>query len=399
MPIYERIYAKDGKSQGVWWFGFWWNGQHIQRSTKLKVGPKKNRQAAKDTEAAYRTALAKGEAGIYERKPAPIFAEFAKQFKKSVETQCAAKPSTVEFYFSKLDRLLEFTPLAQACLDQIDEAMIASYVQHRRAVLHNDKPISPASVNRELATLRKALRLAHEWRIINRVPRIRMLPGERIREFVLSRDQERIYLEFAPSPLKDAAVLMLDTGLRVGEVLALEWRDVTLSTVPAAPHGFLSIRRGKTANARRFIPLTSRACSMFEARKAESKGQWVFPDGSGIAPLSRFTLRDQHVKIRQMMKLPGDAVIHALRHTCLTRLGEAGADAFSIMRLAGHSTVTVSQKYVHPSAEALGLAIQRLEAMNARDKEKLSETPKTDLLTTVPTTVELVDIDHAEQVI
>lgn len=363
------------------------------------MGSKRNRQSAKDMEAAHRAALAKGEVGLGERKAVPLFAEFAKQFKKSVETQCAAKPSTVEFYFSKLDRLLEFTPLAQACLDQIDEAMIASYVQHRRAVLHGDKPISPASVNRELATLRKALRLAHEWRIINRVPRIRMLPGERTREFVLSRDQERIYLEFAPQPLKDAAVLMLDTGLRVGEVLALEWRDVTLSTVPGAPHGFLSIRHGKTANARRFIPITSRVRTMFEDRKIESKGQWVFPDSSGVAPLSRFTLRDQHTKIRQTMKLPTDAVIHSLRHTALTRLGEAGADAFSIMRLAGHSTVTVSQKYVHPSAEALGLAIQRLEAMNDRDKEKLSETPTTALLTTVPTTVELADVDHANQVI
>ncbi len=134
-----------------------------------------------DAEAAYRSALAKGEIGIGERKVVPAFTEFADQFRKSVETQCAAKPSTVEFYFSKLDRLLEFTPLAQARLEQIDEAMIASYVQHRRAVLHNDKPISLASVNRELATLRKALRLAQEWRIINRVPRISMLPGERTR--------------------------------------------------------------------------------------------------------------------------------------------------------------------------------------------------------------------------
>jgi site-specific recombinase XerD len=36
-----------------------------------------------------------------------------------------------------------------------------------------------------------------------------------------------------------------------------------------------------------------------------------------------------------------------------TRLGESGADAFTIMRVMGHSTVTVSQKYVHPSPEAL----------------------------------------------
>ena len=46
----------------------------------------------------------------------------------------------------------------------------------------------------------------------------------------------------------------------------------------------------------------------------------------------------------------------------LTRLGEAGADAFTIMRIAGHSSVTVSQRYVHPSPEALERAFERLEA-------------------------------------
>jgi site-specific recombinase XerD len=45
-------------------------------------------------------------------------------------------------------------------------------------------------------------------------------------------------------------------------------------------------------------------------------------------------------------------------------MGEAGADAFTIMRLAGHSTVVVSQRYVHPSPEALERAFELLENLN-----------------------------------
>ena len=48
------------------------------------------------------------------------------------------------------------------------------------------------------------------------------------------------------------------------------------------------------------------------------------------------------------------------------RLGESGADAFTIMRLMGYSTVTVSQRYVHPSPEAVELAYERMTAMNLR---------------------------------
>jgi hypothetical protein len=68
-------------------------------------------------------------------------------------------------------------------------------------------------VNRELATLSRALRLAHEWKLIDRIPRLRRLPGEKNRDFVLSYRFEQKYFSVAPQPLRDAALLMVDTEL------------------------------------------------------------------------------------------------------------------------------------------------------------------------------------------
>jgi hypothetical protein len=48
----------------------------------------------------------------------------------------------------------------------------------------------------------------------------------------------------------------------------------------------------------------------------------------------------------------------------LARLGESGADAFTIMRITGHSSVTVSQRYVRPSPESLERAFERPDAIN-----------------------------------
>jgi len=110
-----------------------------------------------------------------------------------------------------LARLLDFEPLVSARLDSIEEELIERFVQRR------NEQVSPASVNRALATLRKLLRLAQEWRLIDRVPRIRLLPGERNREFVLSHAQEQIYLVATSQPLREFAILDLDTGLRVSE--------------------------------------------------------------------------------------------------------------------------------------------------------------------------------------
>ena len=302
-------------------------------------------------------------------------------------------------YAMKLARLLEFEPLANARLDSIDEALIAAFVQWRSAqpsraghnrkrprALAAEKPISPASVNRELATLRRLLRMAHEWQLVNRVPRIRLLRGERNRTFTLSHAQERLYLEMAEQPLKDAALLMLDTGLRLGEVLSLEWQDVHLQPIGAARFGYIHVPEGKSVNARRNLSLTPRVRALLESRQTSRQSVWVFTNEPATGPLSLYTLEAQHKRMKAVLRLPADAVIHSFRHTFGTRLGETGADAFTIMRAMGHSSVVVSQKYVHPTPEAMERAFERLNAANEKALASLPGSSKPALPTTISTT-------------
>ena len=60
---------------------------------------------------------------------------------------------------------------------------------------------------------------------------------------------------------------------------------------------------------------------------------------------------------------PADFVMHSLRHTMLSRLGEC-VDAFTIMRIARHSIV-VSRRYIHPTPEAVELGFERLKRSGA----------------------------------
>ncbi len=238
--------------------------------------------------------------------------------------------------------------------------------------------LAKESVNRELATLRRMLRLAHEWREIERVPRIRLLSGERIRDFVLSRKQEEIYLAACPEPLNDIAVLILETGLRIGEALRLEWGDITLAPVNGARFGFLRVREGKSKNACRVIPLTDRAAAVLRKRAKYSCSQFVFANregktclGTSINHLHRNACAPKVEGVRRPI-FPADFVLHSLRHTMLTRLGESGVDAFTIMRIAGHSSIVVSQRYIHPTPEAVERAFERLQLSGA----SLSKKPK-----------------------
>lgn len=357
--VYRRQ-KTDGTDYPHYWYRFKRNGVQIRVNTKQG-----NKRAAEELEAAHRTRLAKGEAGLRDGRDVPTLKKFEKQFVAAIETRSAAKPLTVSFYKSKFKSLLAFAPLANSRIDRIEEALIEKYVQHRRAA------VGPASTNRELATLRRALRLAQEWKVINRVPRIRMLPGERVREFVLIRASEPAYLDACPSPLKEIATLMLDTGLRPGEALALEWTDARLRE--RDNRNYLQIRSGKSKNAKRAIPLTPRATELLREMSGSAVDRFVF--SSVGRPYSGPHIDHLHQEVRDRLRREhpregwdGDFVPHSLRHTFGTRLGEAGADAFTIMKLMGHSTVTVSQRYVHPSTDALERAIDKLSGSDAANR-------------------------------
>jgi len=118
---------------------------------------------------------------------------------------------------------------------------------------------------------------------------------------------------------------------------------------------------------------------------------WVFGEESA-KPMLASSLDHAHRKLRESLRLPGELVLHSLRHTYGARLGEAGADAFTIMRLMGHSSVTVSQRYVHPTPEALERAVDGLEAMATGS---LAEGSKRLLPATVPATLpEPMPVSH-----
>lgn len=349
------------KRGDVYWYEFVFCGQRIRESTKQG-----NKRVAMEMQAARRTELAKGTVGIHSRKPAPTLRDFAPRIIEAIENQCADKPHTVSFYKAKLRKLLAHEPLAGSKVDAIDESVIERYIQARvRSKSRYGRPLSPASVNRELATLRRVLRLAHEWKEIQRVPKIKLLRGERNREFVLPASQESEYLEACPEPLKHIAPLLLDTGLRISEALSLEWPQVHLKPASRAKFGYLTVlsRKAKGRKSRN-VPLSERVVAILSSFSASARPSGLVFHRADNRPFSGSKLDQQHERVRKTLKLSREFVLHSLRHTFGTRLGESGADAFTIMRLMGHSSVTVSQQYVHPSPEALELAFERLTVMN-----------------------------------
>ena len=125
---------------------------------------------------------------------------------------------------------------------------------------------------------------------------------------------------------------------------------------------------------------------MLAARAARIDSSWVFSGKKG-RPLRVTSLDPMHWKARTTIRLPKDCVLPSLCHTMLTGLGETGADVFTIVRISGQSNVTVSQRYGHPTPEAMERAFQRLEALNEKASGRLPEAQKRRLPVTVPATL------------
>ncbi len=344
----------------VYWYDFKFNGERKFGSTKST-----NLEAARKIQSKLRTDLALGNVGLAQIGTSPVFRKFAEGiFIEAVEVRSKGKPRTVQFYKEKLRRLLEFEPLASARLHMIEGDLLERYIQFRAK-----KGRKPAAINRELATLRKSLNLAHEWKLIARRPKIRLLPGEVGRDFVVSHDLEKAYLDAAPEPLKGVALLILDTGLRLNEALSLKWDDLA-RTADGELH-YLTVRDGKSINARRSVRLSDRCRAMLDLRRRfYPDSPWVFPGQRKGKHLTVWGLDAIHARVRRdTMKegvavFPATFVIHSLRHTFGSRLGETGANPYQIMKLMGHSSLTVSQKYVHPTAGGLEAVMKGLERMN-----------------------------------
>ena len=214
-------------------------------------------------------------------------------------------------------------------------------------------------MNSSLRVLRRILGLAVEWGTLQSAPKIKKPPGERHREHVVSFEEEARYLAAASELLGSVATVLADTGMRPEECFRLRWEAIAWVN---GRHGTLLVTHGKTAAARRLLPLTPRVRSILETRwqrAAKPVEGWVWPAPTCSGHVEPSSIKKQHSKAVKASKVR-PFVLYSLRHTFLTRLGESGCDTWTLARIAGHSSIAISAPYVHPSHDSVLAAVEKL---------------------------------------
>jgi len=175
-------------------------------------------------------------------------------------------------------------------------------------------------------------------------------------------------LEALPEPSRSLAWLLSFTGLRIGELLALRWRDVELDA------GLIRVRQTvyegqfddpKSKRSRRTVPLGTQGAQILAARKPEACDPegLVFAARNG-SPLSRRNLLNRQLKPTcEKLKLEG-ATWHWLRHANATLLDSVGASLGTMQALLGHSSSEITRDvYLHSVPADARQAVQRVEEL------------------------------------
>jgi integrase len=340
----------------IYWYKFMWNGEMVRESTRQT-----NQNTARQMEAAHRASRAKGEVGIREHKTVPTLKSFCtdrvEPWARSTFKQAALK--TWLWYRFGINSVKNSATLGDLKLNEVGPELIAQFASERQR-----DGLQISSINSCLRALRRVLRLAVEWGVLDSSPKVKFLSGEHRRERVISVGEEALYLAAALPLLHDVSIVLFDTGMRPEECHSLRWENVNWDS---GRNGTVLVAKGKTKAARRILPLSPRVRMVLENRwrlAGEPSEGWVWPAETKDEHINHDSLKLQHRKALKTAKLRPFEV-YSIRHTFLTRLGESGCDVWTLARVAGHSNISISQRYVHPFEDAVLNALSRLAGHNS----------------------------------
>ena len=217
--------------------------------------------------------------------------------------------------------------------------------------------VAPATINRLLAILRRVGNLAERWGW-TREPlgrRIELVPGERPREAYVTAGQVRAVASAAEPLTRDVILFAALTGLRRSEILRL---------TPADMRGNDLIIDSRSKSGRpRVVPMPLEAARIARRR---------LPFGIGVSLLTK-----RFNAARAVAGLPA-LRFHDLRHAFGTWLAEAGTDGPTIRDMMGHSSLTVTSRYLQSASESARRAVDKLPRLGSARGRKSSrrERPK-----------------------
>jgi len=223
------------------------------------------------------------------------------------------------------------------------------------------KGLSAKTVNNHLTVLSSCLRTAQDWFDLKKLPKMKKLKAPPPETVFLSHEECVRLLANSNGVWREIIFTALKTGLRQGELRALQWEDIDWENkILTVRRSWCEYKKGfvtPKSNRERHIPLTNELYEMLLLRR-QATGD-IFIDERN----QRFDGKTLNQKMIGACKKAGTKEItcHALRHTFASHLAMAGASLKAIQELLGHSNIQTTMRYAHLSSSTLREAVGLLE--------------------------------------
>src|ERR1700730_10277906 len=327
-----------------------------------------NERAAERVESVLKGELIQGKNGLRPYKQPPLFGEYVETFLKRIEKPLAQ--NTIDLHNNSLKSLLKL--FKRKFLDQISRSMIEDFKAGRARELKKGSKtqlVSPATVNRELSTLKKILNMAvnDELITINPARKVKPFPEEIPDVHILSFKEELDYLACASEPLKSVAIIMLGQGMRPDEVFRMTYSNLDFF------NRTILIVRGKTRNAKRTLSMSQEVHELLKKRRqGHTDDYWVFPSPKKPG-VHLGSVRKAHDRVCGGMGLRGAMDLYNLRHTFATRSILSGTDVTILQKILGHSEIGMTMRYVKIAEHYKVEAVVKLEKYRAVKMQEVEE--------------------------
>ncbi|HTX86809.1 MAG TPA: site-specific integrase, partial [Candidatus Nanoarchaeia archaeon] len=234
------------------------------------------------------------------------------------------------------------------------------------------------TINNLTSILAKCLRSAVEWEIVDKIPRIQKLKVPPYKYDFLTETEENILISSAHGVWREMLTVAVDTGLRLGELAALDWPSINFAKNEIIVRRSFTVKQmsAPKSNRERRIPITNRVCQMLQS-KSEGIGL-IFTIEPGM-PLLQNRCRNNLLRICKKAGLR-PLIWHTLRHTFATRLVSHGASIKALQELMGHSDIQTTMRYAHLECNVLNDTIDILnkiqtfgqQVVNTPQKQKIN---------------------------
>jgi len=335
------------KIKNSWWVDFRFMGIRYRRKS-----PEDSKAGARAYETLLRNRLVKGESIEKNKGPSMTLKEFAKKwFDTYVKSN--NKPSEQRQKRYMLDaHLIPF--FGRMSLKDINSQKIEEF-----KALKMPTRISNKTINNLLTALAKCLKTAEEWEIIEKVPRIKKLKVPPYKFDYLTEEECKTLLSHASGIWKEMIYLAIKTGLRLGELVALDWtcvdfeRKVLIVRMSLVKDKWVSPK----SNRERQIPLTDSICKMLLSK--ENKVGLIFTL-DGKEPIKQQRCAKTLIKIYRKANMR-HIKWHTFRHTFASHLVSRGASLKAVQELLGHSDIQTTMRYAHLEPNVLRDTIDIIE--------------------------------------